>query len=75
MSKKYSQDDVEFVVDWFNLANQLNSGIVSKDIQKAFKKADDIRIKLHQKVFSDKSNWKLGFNNKHKLIVKYKEVE
>ena len=71
--KKYSQDDVEFMVDWFNCLNQLNTGIVSEDIQKAFKKADKIRINLHQKVFLDNLNWKLSFNKKHKLVVKYND--
>ena len=71
MSKKYSQDDVEFMADWFNCLQQLSSDIVSEDIKKAFKKADEIRMNLHQKVFLDNLNWKLSFNKKHKLVVRY----
>ena len=69
----YNQEDAQFMADWNNLANQLNSGIVSKEIKTAFEKADNIRIQIHQKVFSPESKWDAGFNKKHKLIIKVKQ--
>jgi|TARA_R100001530_G_scaffold32491_1_gene25529 uncharacterized protein Yka (UPF0111/DUF47 family) len=69
----YSQEDAQFMADWFNLINQLwiGTGKVSKEIKKEFEKADEIRIKLHQKVFSNQSNWKASFNKKHKLTISW----
>ena len=69
----YNQEDAQFMADWHNLANQLNSGIVSKEIKTAFEKADNIRIQIHQKEFSPESKWDAGFNKKHKLIIKVKQ--
>ena len=43
MSIKYTQDDAEFLADWFNNSNQISTGIISKELKDAFYKTDDIR--------------------------------
>ena len=69
MSIKYSQEDAEFLADWFNYSNQVSTGIISKDLKDAFDKADDIRIGLTQSMFEN-SNWRFKFFWKNKRIAK-----
>ena len=54
--KKYNQDDAQFICDWFNAVNSLHIGFINPELRKAFEKADQIRMKLHQEIL-DNSNY------------------
>jgi hypothetical protein len=69
MSIKFSQEDAEFLADWFNYSNQVSTGIISKELKDAFDKADDIRIDLTQSMFEN-SRWRFSFVGKNKRIAK-----
>jgi hypothetical protein len=69
MSIKYTQEDAEFLADWFNNSNQVSTGIASKELKDAFDKADDIRIGLTQKMFEN-SNWRFKFVGRNKRIAR-----
>ena len=69
MSIKFTQDDAEFLADWFNNSNQVSTGIISKELKDAFDKTDDIRIELTQRMFEN-SNWRFKFVGKNKGIAR-----
>lgn len=57
--KKYPpQEEAEAMVEWYNAVNSIYFG-GSTEVRKEFEKADKIRVKLHQKIFGDKSPWSL----------------
>lgn len=57
-AKNYpSQEDAEAMAEWFNLMNEHYSGAASNEVKSAINKAESIRIKLHKKIFNDKSPW------------------
>ena len=71
VQKKYiSQDDAEFVAEWYNLVNKLNTGIISEQIKELFEKSDKYRIKAH-KIIVNSKNWKFHFDKKRNLKCHY----
>ena len=46
MKKYISQDDAEFVAEWYNLVNKLNTGIISEQIKELFENLINIELKL-----------------------------
>ena len=58
-AKKYpSQEEAHAVAEWFNAVNSIYFG-AAPQVRKEFEKSDKIRIKLHSKIFGDKSPWAL----------------
>ena len=72
MSKKgYTQEEAELLADWFNWSNQANTTAnISEEVRDIFKQADNIRIKLHQKI-ANNSNWRFFRKKNNKMGVKY----
>ena len=71
-NRGYTQEDAEFMADWFNAVNSLYTGMVSSEIKKEFEQADKIRVQLHQQVFSDNSPWAIQRGRKGQAEVYYK---
>jgi len=67
-AKKYpSQDEAESMSDWYDAVNGIS--LFGNEVRAEFDKADKIRIKLHLKIFGDKSPWSLDRKgNKTKVV-------
>lgn len=63
-----SQDEAESLVDWTNHMNQVYVG-GSSLVRKEFNKADDIRQKMWNKIFGDKSPWTAERKNNKLSVV------
>lgn len=58
-SKKYPpQEEAEALAEWYNAINSIYFG-GSIQVRKEFEKSDKVRLKLHPKIFGDKSPWTL----------------
>jgi hypothetical protein len=71
MRKYPSQYDAEFMLEWFEANNNIWTGCSNVKLRDAFKKADDIRRKLHDKIFGDKSPWTIERTRRGKRVVKW----
>lgn len=68
-SLKYpSQYEAEAMCDWYNASNQMWFGGAPM-VREAFEKAEQIRIKLHMKVFGGESPWSIKRNKNGKAVV------
>ena len=71
----YTQDDAEFLAEWFNINRMMRSsyGIVSKEIKEAFEKNDNLRAKMTKGMYEN-SKWRFKFIGKNrKAEVLYAE--
>ena len=55
---KFSQEDAEYLADWFNFVNSKSFGILSEEFKKEVIKADIIRGNLSN-LMSENSNWRI----------------
>lgn len=55
---KFTQEDAEYLADWFNFVNSKSFGILSKEFREEVIKADIIRGNLSQ-CMSENSKWRL----------------
>ncbi len=68
-----SQDEAEAMAEWYNAINSIYWG-GSTQVRKEFEKADKIRLKLHPKIFGDKSPWTLERKG-NKVKVKWDKTK
>jgi hypothetical protein len=64
-----TQDEAESLIAWTNATNSIYMG-GAPSVRKAFQKAEDIRTKLWNTIFGDKSPWSVDRKG-NKLIVKW----
>ena len=55
---KFTQEDAQFLVDWFNFVNNKSFGILSKEFKDEVIKADIIRGNLTELMINN-SNWRI----------------
>lgn len=55
---KFTQEDAEYLVDWFNFVNSKSFGILSKEFKDEVIKADIIRGNLTE-LMTQKSKWRI----------------
>ena len=55
---KFTQEDAEYLADWFNFVNNKSFGILSEEFRNEVIKADIIREKLTQ-LMSENSKWRI----------------
>jgi hypothetical protein len=55
---KFTQEDAEYLAEWFNFVNSKSFGILSEEFRNEVIKADIIRGNLTQ-LMSENSNWKI----------------
>ena len=55
---KFTQEDAQYLADWFNFVNSKSFGILSKEFREEVIKADIIRGNLSQ-LMSENSKWRL----------------
>jgi hypothetical protein len=55
---KFTQEDAEYLADWFNFVNSKSFGILSKEFKDGVIQADIIRSKLTQ-LMSENSKWRI----------------
>ena len=69
-SKDYPQQyDAETLADWLNNSNDLYLGGASEEVREAWYQSEEIRIKLHQKIFGENSPWNIRFDKNRKANV------
>ena len=56
--QKFTQEDAEYLADWFNFVNNKSFGILSEEFRNEVIKADIIRGKLTQ-LMSENSKWRI----------------
>lgn len=64
-----SQHDAEAMLTWLEASETVWFGGASSEIRSAFNKADDIRLKLHAKIFGDDSPWSIERRGKKAKVV------
>jgi len=62
--KQYSQESAEFLSELFNALNTISISGIDPEFKKEFDKIDEIRIKMHKKVFTIDSQWEMYRNKK-----------
>ena len=55
---KFTQEDAEYLAEWFNFVNSKSFGILSKEFKEEVIKADIIRGNL-TKLMSENSKWRI----------------
>jgi len=55
---KFTQEDAEYLADWFNFVNSKSFGVLSKEFKEEVIKADIIRGNLTQ-LMSQNSKWRI----------------
>jgi hypothetical protein len=55
---KFTQEDAEYLADWFNFVNSKSFGVLSKEFKDEVIKADIIRGNLSQ-LMAENSKWRI----------------
>ena len=55
---RFTQEDAEFLADWFNFVNSKSFGVLSEEFKEEVIKADIIRGKLTQLMYEN-SKWRM----------------
>ena len=55
---KFTQEDAEYLADWFNFVNSKSFGVLSKEFKDEVIKADIIRGNLSQ-LMTENSKWRI----------------
>ena len=76
MKNKYTQDDAEFLAEWFNKNNSMQTTIISKPLRDAFDKSDNLRSRMTKDLFENSDfrfKFKKSYTGKVKAIVKWEK--
>jgi hypothetical protein len=63
-----SQYDAETMLEWWSAMEKISGG-ESKEVRSAINECENIRFKVHQKIFGDKSPWSIKFKGSKKEVI------